>query len=185
MRDGAVTCPHCGAPMPLDENRVYFYCAYCSSYYVPDPNIEGVTLLEEKSSLKCPLCATTLVAAAASGVRILACPNCHGNLIQHFNLRPIIEAAQPTDSGLGRLNRPPDLPERRRKLVCPSCHRIMESYPYGGPGAVIIQGCGSCRLIWLDFGELSKIIWSSQHAQASVPDEWEQGEGGIVLTPLP
>ena len=171
-----MNCPQCGAPMKLDENRDYFYCTYCGSYYIPNSNKEGVSLLGEASSLKCPMCAATLVAAAVNRIRILACPNCHGNLIKQSELEPIIESAPPTDSDIARLNCPPDFTELQRKFACPSCQGIMESYAYAGTGAVIIQSCGTCQLIWLDFGELSKIIWSSQHTEESTPDERELRE---------
>jgi Zn-finger nucleic acid-binding protein len=34
----------------------------------------------------------------------------------------------------------------------------MDTYPYGGSGNIIIQGCHHCKWIWLDFEELSRII---------------------------
>jgi Zn-finger nucleic acid-binding protein len=33
----------------------------------------------------------------------------------------------------------------------------METHPYYGPGNVIIDSCGECDLVWLDFGELKQI----------------------------
>jgi len=174
MTATAQTCPQCGAPMTLDEARDYFYCSYCGSYVVPDPDKEGVALLEQTTDLKCPLCGTLLAEAQANTIHILACPNCHGNLIPQSHMLPIIDAASPVDSDLARLERPPDLAELQRKLTCPSCHNGMESYEYGGCGSVIIQGCQACGLIWLDFGELSKIIYASQHTQEPIPDEREE-----------
>jgi Zn-finger nucleic acid-binding protein len=34
----------------------------------------------------------------------------------------------------------------------------MDTHPYYGPGNVVIDNCGRCGLVWLDFGELDRII---------------------------
>jgi len=34
----------------------------------------------------------------------------------------------------------------------------MEAHPYYGPGNVIMDSCGHCDLVWLDFGELRQIV---------------------------
>jgi len=34
----------------------------------------------------------------------------------------------------------------------------MATHPYYGPGNVVIDSCGQCELIWLDFGELEQIV---------------------------
>jgi hypothetical protein len=34
---------------------------------------------------------------------------------------------------------------------------MMDVHPYFGPGNVIIDTCGTCDLVWLDFGELKQI----------------------------
>jgi Zn-finger nucleic acid-binding protein len=176
MTTGTVACPQCGAPMAPDENRNYLHCTYCGNYYIPDPNQEGVSLLGEATRLKCPMCCTSLATAVVNDARILACPKCHGNLIPQSQLQSIIKAASPVDSDLARFNRPPDMTELKRKLACPACQRTMETYAYGGGGAVIIQGCGACQVIWLDFGELAKIIWAVQNTQAIDRDKHDPRE---------
>jgi len=47
----------------------------------------------------------------------------------------------------------------------------MAVYPYGGPGNIIIQGCGQCKLIWLDFGELSRIVRAYREMYNDSPEE--------------
>ncbi len=39
----------------------------------------------------------------------------------------------------------------------------MDTHSYAGPGNVIVDSCGTCFLIWLDRGELTRI--------AHAPDE--------------
>jgi Zn-finger nucleic acid-binding protein len=45
-----------------------------------------------------------------------------------------------------------------RKLSCPKCGGALETYPYGGPGNAVIDGCRHCDVIWLDFGEFRQIV---------------------------
>ena len=34
----------------------------------------------------------------------------------------------------------------------------MATHPYYGPGNVVLDSCGACDLVWLDFGELKQIV---------------------------
>jgi Zn-finger nucleic acid-binding protein len=107
------------------------------------------------------VCRELLVSAVAKDVRILSCPQCRGNLIAQSKMLPILRQARKPDTSASEDPQPiPNKSELKRVAVCPSCQKKMEAYPYGGPGNVIIQGCDECRLIWLDFGELSQIIRS-------------------------
>jgi Zn-finger nucleic acid-binding protein len=155
-----MNCKQCGAPMNVDEGQNIFHCEYCGGYDFPDPNQDGVALLDETSPYACPICKKTLVAAIVKNVRIFSCPNCRGNLIDQSKMLPILRQAQPLDSISEDVLSPHNPSELTRTAVCPSCQKMMNSYPYGGPGNIIIQGCAQCRLIWLDFGELSKITRS-------------------------
>jgi Zn-finger nucleic acid-binding protein len=47
----------------------------------------------------------------------------------------------------------------------------MDAYPYGGAGNIIIQGCRQCELIWLDFGELTRIVRSFLQLYQQTSDE--------------
>jgi Zn-finger nucleic acid-binding protein len=46
----------------------------------------------------------------------------------------------------------------RRKIRCPHCKGVMNTHPYGGPGNIVVDNCESCRLVWLDTGELKSVI---------------------------
>jgi Zn-finger nucleic acid-binding protein len=47
----------------------------------------------------------------------------------------------------------------------------MSNHKYMGPGNIIIDTCNDCDLIWLDFGELSKVV----AAPGSDRGEWRTG----------
>jgi len=34
----------------------------------------------------------------------------------------------------------------------------METFQYNGPGNIVIDTCHQCDLIWLDFGEITKVV---------------------------
>jgi Zn-finger nucleic acid-binding protein len=53
---------------------------------------------------------------------------------------------------------PPNPRELDRRLRCPKCSSHFGTYPHYGPGNVVIDNCTSCDLIWLDFGEMRKIV---------------------------
>lgn len=153
-----MNCEHCGAPLVVAEGRNFFHCQYCGSFQFPVPNQDGIALLDEVTPFTCPQCAVPLVTALILDIRVLACPNCRGNLIPQSKLLPILrqirpDPAQNEEPEPGRDNR-----ELARRAACPTCGRAMETYPYGGPGNVIIQGCAQCQAIWLDSGELARII---------------------------
>jgi Zn-finger nucleic acid-binding protein len=148
--------------MKVEEGKIVFHCDYCGCYDFSDPNMDGVALLNEESSFKCPICGETLVSAAVNQIQIFSCPNCRGNLIPQSMMHPILRRANPPTFITDELLTPLDPSELNRILECVSCHNPMEVYPYGGAGNILIQGCARCGLIWLDFGELSRIL--SSHA---------------------
>ena len=155
-----MNCKQCGAPMSVEEGQDFFHCKYCDGYAFPDPNQDGVALLEEVSTYVCPLCQEPLVSAIVKDIHILSCPHCRGNLIEQSKMLPILRQAQPLDPTSEDPHSLQNKNELTRTAVCPSCRKVMAVYPYGGPGNIIIQGCKQCRLIWLDFGELSRITRS-------------------------
>lgn len=166
-----MNCEQCGAPMSVEKDGDFFHCKYCGDYAFPDPNKDGVALLDEVSSYACPVCKKLLVTASIGNIRIFSCPNCRGNLIDQSKMLSILrQAVHPNHLDEEQVFRP-DRSELGRKLVCPSCRKTMSTYPYGGPGNLIIQGCDRCRLIWLDFGELSRIIQAYMQMYDCSPDE--------------
>jgi Zn-finger nucleic acid-binding protein len=48
--------------------------------------------------------------------------------------------------------------ELERKIDCPVCTKRMGTYQYLGPGNIVIDTCHGCDLIWLDYGELTKVV---------------------------
>lgn len=157
--------------MSVEKGQDVFHCQYCGGYEFPDPNQDGVALLEEISAYVCPLCEEPLVSAIVKNVHILSCPHCRGNLIEQSKMLSILRQAQPADPLGEDPIHPQNKAELSRTVACPACQKVMAVYPYGGPGNIIIQGCEQCQLIWLDFGELSRIIRAYWEMYNRSPDE--------------
>ncbi|PKO12882.1 MAG: hypothetical protein CVU39_22360 [Chloroflexi bacterium HGW-Chloroflexi-10] len=155
-----MNCKNCGAPMSVEEGGNFFRCEYCGGHDFPNPNQDEVALLDEISPYACPKCNEPLVAAIVKNIRIFSCANCRGNLIDQSKILPLLRRANLFESISQDLNDSQNNSELTRTAVCPSCQKLMDVYPYGGSGNIIIQGCSQCLLVWLDFGELSRIIHS-------------------------
>jgi Zn-finger nucleic acid-binding protein len=50
------------------------------------------------------------------------------------------------------------LAKARENLACPICGGVMEAFNYGGDSGVLLDRCGICKGIWLDGGELEKVL---------------------------
>ena len=156
-------CNNCGAPMRLINNRNYFICDYCGTYGIPDANRDGVRLLGEMTPFRCPICQTFLATASAEENRVLQCPNCRGVL---FDQLIFANAVSYQRDGSAPYEPPPRLLDRNeleRSLRCPKCNKTMDTHFYGGAENIVIDNCYSCRLIWLDCGELDRIVTASRH----------------------
>jgi Zn-finger nucleic acid-binding protein len=151
-------CPQCGAPLRLEDDKDYLICDFCHSLHFPEPDDAGVRALGVSVSELCPVCHVPLEHAAVDGLRVLYCGRCHGLLIAMPIFVVLIDdlrAKSGCTSALTRRISPRDL---ARRIECPRCHRTMDTHPYGGPGNIVIDSCSDCRLDWLDYGELQRVV---------------------------
>jgi Zn-finger nucleic acid-binding protein len=151
--------------MQLKPELDSFRCGYCQSVYLPDRNDDGVRVLDEPANQNCPVCQTPLVQAAIAKIRIVYCTACHGMSVP----MPALEALAEEWEGPAHAAIAPAAPDKRdlsRKIGCPRCHRPMDAHYYAGPGNVIIDSCEDCLLIWLDHGELQRIVHARRLQQA-------------------
>ena len=144
--------------MRLEPEKEYLVCDYCRNIHFPEPNADGVRVLEEPSTLECPMCGIALAHAAVAGQRVLYCDRCRGLLIGMDIFRAVVQdlRARRGQSSVGL--RPPDWNELKRRIPCPQCHQPMVTHLYGGGGNVVIENCEPCALNWLDFAELGRIV---------------------------
>ena len=152
-----MNCPSCGAPMRLKADMESFTCDYCKRVVLPEKNDDGVRVLGDPSGQDCPLCNIPLVHAVLAKNPIIYCTGCKGILIQMAMLEGLIEELR-DERGAGAAQAAPDKEDLRRKINCPQCHHPMDAHFYAGPGNVVIDSCEDCSLIWLDSGELMRIV---------------------------
>jgi Zn-finger nucleic acid-binding protein len=161
-----MTCPNCGAPLPVTVDQESFTCEYCRSVYVPEENEDGVRLLNEASNLACPVCAAPLVKAALADRGVLYCNHCRGLLISMHIFAGLLDELRSRRNGGPRVQPPSDRATTERHLDCPQCHARMDTHPYEGPGNVVVDSCSICYLIWLDSGEILRIVRAPDHHYA-------------------
>jgi Zn-finger nucleic acid-binding protein len=168
-----MNCPSCGAPMRLESDKECLTCDYCGNVHFPEKNDDGVRVLGELATERCPVCAIPLMLAGLNGQRLLYCNRCRGMLI---GMDVFVATVQELRSRLSDAPQAgPHAPDQRdleRRLDCPQCHHRMDTHFYGGPGNIVIDDCSPCRLNWLDHGELDRIT--------RAPDR-TYGEGGWAV----
>jgi Zn-finger nucleic acid-binding protein len=146
--------------MTLFRERDYYYCDHCQSYHFPTQDQEGLRVLgENPEGINCPHCRILLnLITFDDFYRGYQCPKCLGLLFNRTTFREAI------DFHRSRIKTPPepfsnfDPGELVRVTYCSVCQTQMETFQYNGPGNIVIDTCHSCDLIWLDYGELQKVV---------------------------
>lgn len=152
-------CKNCAGALTFAPGKNYQYCEFCGTFHFPENSNDRVVIVDNnRGGPKCPACVDPLVTAAVADSHVLHCRNCRGILLGNATFRQIIDALQDSADGSSGPPTPIDLSEYERILKCPECDLRMETHPYYGPGSVVIDTCGRCQLIWLDYGELDIVI---------------------------
>jgi Zn-finger nucleic acid-binding protein len=168
-------CPACGAPLTPKPDIAGYQCDYCHAVFYPGEEDDGVQVSSEPADPSfdqaCPLCNQTLVHATIAKMPLLYCTECHGLLMRMGTLPDLVDALRATNP-TPAVQTPPDQGDLKRVLQCPQCHCRMDTHFYAGPGNVIVDSCGNCFLIWLDGGELMRIVHAPD-APNSSESGWE------------
>lgn len=143
--------------MRLLDQRDYFLCDYCGTFHFPRESEEGVRLLGQQTDVSCPVCQERLQSATVEGHLVKTCAHCRGILARQRAFAIIVDKRRADYRGPKPRPRPIQDEERARRVVCPACGQVMDAHPYLGPGAVLVDTCGACALIWLDPGEMTII----------------------------
>jgi Zn-finger nucleic acid-binding protein len=144
--------------MRLKEDAVCLTCDYCGSVQVPEPNSDGVRVLDVPAGEFCPVCTAPLVHAVVAGHRMRYCQKCHGMLIAMELFPVIVEDLRARREITFTAAYRPDPKDLDRRIRCPQCGVEMDTHPYMGPGNIIIDSCEHCALDWLDYGELDRVV---------------------------
>lgn len=149
-------CENCGAPMRLAQDQGVMICEYCGTQAVPATDEDGVVVLEPTTHL-CPVCSKPLSNATLERQDMLYCAACHGMLFEMERFPPLLEILREHRYWSCSSQSPRDS-DSARTLHCPLCNGEMDEHAYGGGGNVNVDSCEKCDVIWLDRGELSRIV---------------------------
>ena len=151
--------------MRLDRDTGIAMCDYCRSTHVPLPQLDGVEVFQE-STHSCPACKSTLFEAKLAQQELLYCAECRGMLVPMAGLMTLVERLRAQRdrpvSALPRMGDDFELPR-----LCPFCQKAMDNHPYLGPGNITVDTCSECQVIWLDKGELTRVVMAPDHAPVS------------------
>jgi Zn-finger nucleic acid-binding protein len=142
-------------------------CDYCGTVHFPETNADGVRVLGESSSLRCPICTVPLLQAALARERMLYCGQCRGMLVGMNPFIAMLHNLRARGEVSSESAHQPDWSEMERRIECPQCGLKMDTHLYGGGGNVIIEDCERCELNWLDHGELERIVQAPDREYAS------------------
>ena len=151
-----MTCENCGAPMRLSRDQGLMICDYCGSQATPQPDEDGVVVMDTTSH-DCPACKVPLANALIESQELLYCTHCHGMLLEMEKLLPLLDVLREYRSW-SRSSQTPRNGDDGRVLHCPLCQDEMDEHLYGGGGNVNVDSCETCGVLWLDCGELSRIV---------------------------
>ena len=154
-------CNSCSNGMTQVYGQLHFYCQSCDSFeFTPESlAIEPIESLEKKTPFACPRCQHELgVGLLAEHTQICFCERCRGFVIDSRSLGSLVKHLRDHYKGPDDKPTPIDPSEMDRREHCPACKEMMDAHPYYGPGSVVIDTCMHCQLVWLDHGELGRII---------------------------
>jgi Zn-finger nucleic acid-binding protein len=151
-----MTCENCGAPMRLSRDQGLMICDYCGSQATPPVDEDGVVVMDPTGH-NCPVCDIALVNAAIDSHELLYCTRCHGMLFDMEKFLPLLDVLREYRYW-SRSSQAPRAFEDGRALHCPLCKLAMDKHAYGGGGNVDVDSCEQCEVLWLDRGELSRIV---------------------------
>jgi Zn-finger nucleic acid-binding protein len=163
-------CENCGAPLRLSRDQGLMICDYCGSQTTPQTNEDGVLVLDPTKH-NCPVCQTPLSNASIESHDLLYCTHCHGMLIDMDNFLPLLDVLREYRYW-ARSSQAPRAVDTGRILRCPLCQHEMDEHLYGGGGNMDVDSCEQCNLLWLDRGELSRIV-SAPDRDPRAGDNWQ------------
>ena len=156
-----MNCANCGAAMELAESRRHLRCGHCGSVrFTGSIEADGVRLLGRTADASpCPACGVPMDAALLDERDpIHFCGSCRGVLLPRRSFAAAVARRRAWATGPPADPIPLDRRALDRTLACPSCRGPLETYPHAGPGNVVIDSCGACDMIWLDYGEMGRIV---------------------------
>jgi Zn-finger nucleic acid-binding protein len=112
-------------------------------------------------SANCPRCARPLEEEQLDQLTFRCCRACKGMLMPHADLIGVLDRswhAVPKEKAETTAFRVSEGWQDEPTFLCPDCSQTMEKYGYMGIGAIQIDRCDPCALVWLDADELQNMV---------------------------
>ena len=111
-----------------------------------------------KCGIRCPACFHEMNFCEIGNNEFVGYPQCKGMLFQ----QPVFAQASQhlrNHVALPRLVPAPLVPTQLKvNRLCPTCGGSLETHAFSGPGNAVIDTCFPCGVIFLDAGELTKLV---------------------------
>jgi len=106
----------------------------------------------------------------------------------HTDLTDVLEKswhAVPCETAETTEFRPTEGWQNEPKFPCPDCRQAMEKYGYMGIGAIQIDRCDPCALVWLDADELQNMVLALAKANHRSETAWQESkkQNWDIITP--
>jgi len=142
------------------NTRGYYVCSHCGTTSFPEAvSRDGIRILGAADpAMNCSSCNTPLSSGMLDEYQVNYCEKCRGLLVSRRDFAELVRKRRAWAQRQSVTPEPADVGELRRKISCPKCGSRMTTDWYYGPGNVVMDRCSSCDLVWLDYGELRRIV---------------------------
>lgn len=108
---------------------------------------------------RCPSCNQLLIRRFIQQIEVDGCPSCGGAWLDDGELKALGQASADNLRTLEKLFVAGSQPAigGRRTNQCPVCNEPLTPFEYGSLAGIELDGCRSCKGVWLDDGEAAAI----------------------------
>lgn len=111
-------------------------------------------------SQNCPRCSNALEVIDVDGIKIDRCGSCRGIFLDKYELNRLNAASEASLAALGDAasGASATVTDAGARIKCVRCGAAMETVNFSYTSGIMIDHCTACDSVWLDSGELSKIV---------------------------
>jgi Zn-finger nucleic acid-binding protein len=118
----------------------------------------GGTSQLRQCGIPCPACRAEMVFCELGTNEFAGCVSCKGMMFQQPVFARVSQRLRNQAQLPKLIPSPMDARELKVRRRCPTCGGRLETHAFCGPGNAIIDTCFPCGVIFLDAGELTKLV---------------------------